>query len=130
MSKEFSRSWISSLSPKKQRKYRKNAPIHLKRPMLSAHLSKDLRNVYKTRNVPVRKGDGVIIMRGKFKGTEGKVDKVYTKQSKVTIDSVKRTTKKGNKVPFKLRPSALLIKELNTTDVWRTDKLKVYGKTR
>lgn len=130
MSKDFSKHWTGSVSPKKQRKYRMNAPLHIKRQMLSVHLSKELRQVYKTRNVPVKKGDTVVIMRGKFKGTEGKIDRVYTKQLKVSIDSVKRTTKKGNKVPFKLRPSALLIKEINAADNWRMEKLKTYGTTR
>lgn len=130
MNNNFSTHWKSSIIPKKQRKYRFNAPLHLKRQMLSAHLSKELRNTYKTRNIPVKKGDTVIVMRGKFKGTEGKVDKVYTKQLKVSLDSVKRTTRKGNKVAFRLRPSALLIKELNLSDNKRLDKLKTYGKTR
>lgn len=130
MNDTFSSSWVSSISPKKQRKYRINAPLHVKRHMLAVHLTKDLRKTYKTRNLPVRKGDTVLIMRGKYKGTEGKVEKVYTKQLKVSLDSVKAATRKGNKVPFKLRPSALLIKELNLSDTKRIDKLKVYGKTR
>ena len=130
MNTEFNMSWSGSKSPKKQRAYHRNAPLHVKRKMLSAHLSKELRSVYKTRNVPIRKGDVVLIMRGKFKGKEGKVDKVYTKQMKISVDSAKNVTKKGNKVPFKLRPSAVLIKELNLSDVRRGNKLKTYGKTR
>lgn len=130
MSKQFSRSWVSSKNPKKQRKYRMNAPIHMKRAMLSAHLSKELRQEFHTRNLPVKKGDTVIVMRGKHHGKEGKIDKVYTKQLKVSLDSIKAVTKKGNKVPFKIRPSALLIKELNLVDKLRLEKLKVYGKAR
>ena len=120
----------SSKSPRKQRKYRFTAPLHVKRHLLSAHLSKELRTAYHTRNVPIRKGDAVVVMRGKFKGTGGKIDKVYTKYLKVSVDTIKATTKKGNKVPFKLRPSALMIKELNLTDNWRVRKLKEYGTTR
>lgn len=128
--KTFSKSWISSKSPKKQRKYRANAPLHLKKKMLSVHLSTDLRKTYKTRNVIVRKGDTVIVTRGKFKGQEGKIDKVYTKQVKVTVEGIKAVTKKGNKVPFKLRPSALIIKDLNLADTKRSAKVGSYGKTR
>lgn len=130
MKKQFSISWKSSSSPKKQRKYRSNSPLHIKRRMLAVHLSKDLRSKYGTRNVLIRKGDSVVIMRGKFSGTEGKVDKVFTKQLKVTIDSAKVTTKKGNKVPVKIRPSALMIKELNMSDKMRASSLEKYGKTR
>jgi large subunit ribosomal protein L24 len=121
---------VSSKSPRKQRKYRFLAPLHVKRRLLSAHLSKELRAAYNTRNIPIRKGDSIVVMRGKFKGTEGKIDKVYTKYSKVSVDTIKTTTKKGNKVPFKLRPSALMIKELNLIDNWRVKKLKEYGATR
>ncbi|MCL4406985.1 50S ribosomal protein L24 [Candidatus Parvarchaeota archaeon] len=130
MKTDFNKSWSSSKSPKKQRAYRRNAPLNMKRAMLSAHLSKELREIYKTRNFPLKKGDTVIIMRGKFKGTEGKIDKVYTKQLKVSVDSAKNVTKKGNKVPFKLRPSALLIKDLNLTDQRRSSRIKSYGTTR
>ncbi len=128
--KDFSKTWVSSKSPRKQRKYRRNAPLNIKKKMLSVHLSKELRQAYKTRNVLVRKGDLVLITRGKFKGQEGKIDKVYTKQLRVTVDGIKAVTKKGNKVPFKLRPSALIIKELNLTDTKRTAKIGSYGKTR
>ncbi len=122
--------WVSSTSPKKQRKYRMNAPLHIKRKMLSVHLSKELRAKYKTRNILLKKGDSVIITRGKFKGQEGKVDKVYTKQLKVSVDSAKNITKKGNKVPFKIRPSALIITDLNLSDRRRLKKIESYGKTR
>ncbi len=130
MNKKFSLSWKGSSSPKKQRKYRENAPLNIKRKMLAAHLSKELRSKYKTRNVPLRKGDSVVIMRGKFSGTEGKIEKVFTKQLKVTVDSAKITTKKGNKVPLKLRPSVLLIKDLNLSDKFRAESLEKYGKAR
>ena len=127
---DFSKSWVSSVSPRKQRKYRNNAPIHIKKKMLSVHLSKELRTKYKTRNSIIKKGDSVIITRGKFKGKEGKIDKVYTKQLKVSVDSAKNVTKKGNKVPFKIRPSALIITELNLADGRRLNKIESYGKTR
>ena len=127
---QFSRSWVSSVSPKKQRKYRYNSPIHIKKKMLVAPLSKELRLKYKTRNFMVKKGDTVLIMRGKFKGKEGKIDRVYTKQLKVSVDSAKNITKKGNKVPFKIRPSALMILDLNLADGRRLSKLESYGKTR
>lgn len=130
MSKEFSIHWKSSKNPSKQRKYRKNAPLHIKHKMLAAHLSKDLRNQYKVRALPLRVGDKVKVMRGKFKGTEGKIDKVYLKQLKVSVDSIRVTNKKGTKVAFKIRPSALMITELNLSDNRRVKALNKYGKAR
>ncbi len=130
MSKEFSSHWKSSKNPSKQRKYRNNAPLHIKHKMLAAHLSKELREKYKTRSLPLRVGDKVKIMRGKFKGLEGKVDRVYLKQLKVSVDSVNVTNKKGTRVTFKIRPSALLITELNLSDNKRVEALNKYGKAR
>ena len=49
-------SCISSL-PKKSRKRHFNAPSHLRRKIMSAHLSKDLRTQYKIRSMPIRKND-------------------------------------------------------------------------
>lgn len=128
--KDFSRHWVSSKSPRKQRKYRANAPLNIKRKMIAAHLSKELRQRYHTRALSVRKGDTVIIMRGRFKGSEGKIEKVYTKQMRVTLDSAKITSKKGTKIPIKIRPSALLIKELNMSDKLREKAINKYGKAR
>jgi len=67
MKQKFSTTWKASKQPRKQRKYSANAPLHIKRKMLSANLSKPLREKHKIRNIEVRKGDKVIIMRGKFK---------------------------------------------------------------
>ena len=73
MKKEFSTSWIGSKQPRKQRKYRHNAPLHIKSKMMGSHLSKELRKKYGTRSVRIRKGDEVKIMIGKFKGKTGKI---------------------------------------------------------
>ncbi|MCD6381372.1 MAG: 50S ribosomal protein L24, partial [Candidatus Aenigmarchaeota archaeon] len=68
MEKKFSKKWVSSKEPRKQRKYRYNAPLHIRQKLVSAHLTKELRNELGIRSLPVRKNDRVKIMRGKFKG--------------------------------------------------------------
>ncbi len=62
MKRKFSKSWKSSKQPRKQRKYAANAPLHLKRKLLSVNLSKDLRKKYGKRNMMIRKEDVVKIM--------------------------------------------------------------------
>ncbi len=121
--KNWSPSWKSSKQPKKQRKYLINAPLHIKRKMLKAHLSKELREKYGIRSIAIRKGDQVKIMRGKFKGTIGKIEKVFTKQLRVGIDNAKITNKAGQKVYVKIRPSALLVLSLDLSDKRRIEKL-------
>ena len=78
----------SSKKPRKQRKFLHQAPLHLRRKLMAAHLSKELREKYKTRSLPVRKGDEVEVMRGKFKGKKGKIMKVDLKKYKVYIEGI------------------------------------------
>ena len=59
MKSKFNKNWNSSVQPRKQRKFLFNAPNHIKRKLLSAHLSKDLRKKYNTRAIEVIKNDEV-----------------------------------------------------------------------
>src|SRR3989344_2402620 len=116
MKKKFSKSWVSSKKPRKKRKYRANAPLTIKRKFLSSHLSKELRDKYKIRNIPVRKNDKVKIVRGQFKGKTGKIIKVITKKSKVYIENIQNTKNDGTKVYYPIDPSNLIIIEFDLTD--------------
>ena len=124
MKQTFSPSWISSVQPRKQRKYRYQAPLHLRRNMLSIHLSKDLRKKYHKRNFPVRKGDTVSIMSGEFKGKLGKVDLVNYKKLKVRIEGIFHSKKDGTKVGVLFSPSKLTIKDLLLEDNKRKKALE------
>ena len=114
--KKFSLSWKASSKPKKQRKYKANAPLHLKRKLLSCNLSKELRKKYLIRNVPVRKGDTVKILRGKFKKKEGKVTEVFLKLSKIVVEGIQVKKQDGSKANIKLQPSNVQIINLNLDD--------------
>ena len=116
MKQEFSKSWVSSKQPRKQVKYRVNAPLNIKRKFLSVHLSKELRKKYLKRNIVVRKDDKVKIMKGQFKGKTGKVMKVLTKRTKVFVENIQNIKNDGSKTYYALEPSNLMITELNLTD--------------
>lgn len=116
MKKEFSSKWIGSSQPRKQRKYVAKAPLHIKRKLLSVNLSKDLRKKYGIRNVVLRKDDKVKIMRGKYKGKEGKITEILIKQLKVYIENIQTKKQDGSKVNVPLKASNLQIIELNTED--------------
>ena len=113
-----------SIQPRKQRKFLFTAPLHVRRKILSGHLSKELRERYKTRSFPVRKGDEVEIMRGKFKKRKGKVSRVDYNKYKVYIEGVtaKRTTGTDYQVPF--HSSKVMIINLNLTDKKRVKALE------
>lgn len=53
-----------SSSRRKQRKAHFDAPSHLRRKLMSSHLSKDLKKKYNVRAMPVRKDDEVLVVRG------------------------------------------------------------------
>ncbi|PIN90164.1 50S ribosomal protein L24 [Candidatus Pacearchaeota archaeon CG10_big_fil_rev_8_21_14_0_10_32_14] len=116
MKLKFSTAWIASKQTRKQRKYRANAPLHLKHEFLSAHVSKDLRKKHNIKNIPVRKGDKVKIMRGKFKKKEGKIVGVLLKRSKVEVEGIQAKKRDGSNVNVRLEPSNLMIIELNSED--------------
>lgn len=100
---------MSSKKPSKQRKALYQAPLHMRHKLLSANLSKELRNQFKRRSLSLRKGDEVKVMRGKFRGTTGKISKVDLKRLKVYIDNVKRKKVSGEEVKVSIHPSKLMI---------------------
>ena len=116
MKKKFSREWIRSKQPRKQRKYNYNAPLHIKGKFMAAHLSKDLMKKYNRRSIRVRKGDKVILLRGQFKKKKGNVERVDLKKSKVYISGVEMIKKDGTKVFYPVHPSNLAVTELNLDD--------------
>jgi len=124
MRKKFSKHWKSSKQPRKQRKYLANAPIHLKKKLMSANLSKELRKKYGKRSLPLRKGDDVKIMRGKFRGKKGKVINVKIKKQKIGIEGIQIKKQDGSKVNVPLKASNLQILELNLEDRKRNKILK------
>ena len=127
MKRKFSPSWNASKKPSKQRKYKANAPKHIKGKLMAAHLSKELKKKHKTRSIPVRKGDKVKVMKGQFRGKSGKIESVDTKKSKAYITGIEFIKKDGSKALYPIHASNLLIEELNMEDRRR---IKTGGKPK
>lgn len=111
-SQKWSKAWKASSQPRKQRLYLRNMPLHLRRRLLSAHLSKELKKKHGRRSVSLRKGDKVKIMRGSHKGREGRIERVDVKKHRVYIEGVAVQRKDGSKSQVPFQPSNLLIQEL------------------
>lgn len=124
MKKTFSTSWKSSKKPRKQRKYGIKAPLHIKGKFLNATLSKELRKKYGKRSFRVKKGDKIKIMRGNFRKKEGTIEKVDIKKGIVNIIKMETEKKEGSKIPRPIRPSNIMIIELNIDDKKRKEKLE------
>ncbi|MBI2175874.1 50S ribosomal protein L24 [Candidatus Woesearchaeota archaeon] len=121
--KLFSAGWKSSSKVSKQRKYRLNSALHLKRNFLAAPLAPDLKARYDTRSLTVREGDTVKIMKGEFKGVTGKINSVNLRKSTVYVDGAGRVRKDGTKSFFPLRPSGLMLVEISVEDKKRAASL-------
>ena len=121
--KKYSNKWKSSTNQQKQRKYNANAPLHIKQKFVRVHLSETLRKKYNQRNVQIRVGDKVKVLRGDNRGKEGKVEKVDLKRTKIVVAGIELTKKDGSKAILELRPNSLMITELKTGDKKRKIKL-------
>lgn len=122
--KKWNKSWKKSVQPRKQKAYVRNAPLHVKNKLLSAHLSKELHDKHKIRSVRVRKGDKVKIMTGQFKNKIGKVEKVDTKKMKLYITGVDQIKMDGSKALYPVHHSNVLITELDLSDKRRLGEMK------
>ena len=105
----------SSLVTSSRRKNRKahfTAPSHIRRKLMSSHLSKELRQKHEARSIPIRKGDEVKVLRGAHKGQAGKVITVYRAQFRIHIEKLVRQKTSGMTVPIPIHPSNVEITKL------------------
>ncbi|KAI3835757.1 hypothetical protein MKW92_038244 [Papaver armeniacum] len=92
-----------SSSRRKNRKAHFTAPSSVRRVLMSSPLSSELRSKYNVRSVPVRKDDEVQVVRGTFKGREGKVIQVYRKKWVIHVERITREKVNGSTVNVGLR---------------------------
>ncbi|XP_067588942.1 ribosomal protein uL24-like isoform X1 [Pseudorca crassidens] len=97
----------------KNRKRHFNAPSHVRRKIMSSPLSKELRQKYNVRSMPIRKDDEVQVVRGHYKGQQiGKVVQVYRKKYVIYIERVQREKANGTTVHVGIHPSKVVITRL------------------
>jgi len=121
---------IKSSQPRKQRKFRFNAPMHVRQKFLNVHISKELREKLniKKRAIGIRKGDTVKVMAGPHKGETGKVTDVNLRTGMVLIDSIKRKKANGKEILVPIHSSNLYITDLDLSDKYRKAIIERAGK--
>jgi large subunit ribosomal protein L24 len=92
---------------------------HKREKLLGANLSENLRKEHNKRSMRVIKGDTVRILRGEYVGIEGKVEKVNTEGSTLSIEGVQREKIRGGKVKVQIHASNVQIISVNTDDEYR-----------
>ena len=112
-----------SKQPRKQRKALYTAPLHKRHNSMSVHLSDDLKEEFNRRSYTVRKGHSVEIVRGDFRGTEGKVEGVDLKNYRVLVDGASSQKQDGSKLYQPIHPSNLVLTEIYLDDERRNQAL-------
>jgi large subunit ribosomal protein L24 len=107
---------LKTKQPKKQRKRFFNLPLHLRWRLLSAPLSKELRKDLGLKRLYVRKGDVVKIVRGDWRGHEGKVMDVDLKKGRIFVEGVTIKKADGTDVFYPIHPSKVVIVKLGEVD--------------
>ena len=100
------------------------ATFQTRSKQMGSALSKDLQKKYGKKSARVVEGDSVTILRGEFKGVDGKVSKISTQKTSVAIEGVKKEKTKGDKFDVYIHTSNLVITSLNGDDKWRIAKLQ------
>ncbi len=100
------------------------APYAVRSKQVSGSLSKDLRKKYGKRSVRLALDDSVKIIRGEYKGIDGKITKISIDKSSIAIEGIKKEKLKGEKIDVYIPSSNILVTSLNTDDHWRKSKLE------
>jgi large subunit ribosomal protein L24 len=126
---------MADAKPSQPRKVRKRmvyqVPLHKRSKRLVAPLSRELREKLGIKRIRVRKGDRVLIVRGSFKGHEGKVIGVSVKRERIFVEGAVLRRSDGTEVPYPIHPSKVQIVELDLSDPRRRElieRLKVHAR--
>ncbi|MHB8565999.1 MAG: 50S ribosomal protein L24 [Nitrososphaerales archaeon] len=115
----------SSSKPTKVRKNFYLSPQHEKgSALLRASIATDLKSKYGRNSIRVRPGDSVKLVRGEYSGIEGKVQKVFPNEGRVTVEGVTREKIAGGTTQIRIHASNLVVTSLNLDDKFRRQKLE------
>ena len=90
-----------------------------------SRLSKELRGKHALKAIRPVKGDGVRIVRGGFKGIEGKISRVDTRLGKLFVEGVTREKIAGGKTgAVPIDASKVVITSLNLDDKIRKARVE------
>ncbi len=118
---------MTSTRPRTQRKRLYNASTQEQHRKLGVHVDPSLASKSKLdlpRSLPVREGDVVRIMRGSFRGKEGKIVSVDSKRGTAVVEGITIEKVDEKKVPRPIHASNLMIIKMDDTDPWRRRKFE------
>ena len=113
---------MKSTKMRNQQNYRAVQQVRSKR--VGTNISKQLRQKYSHRSIRIVTGDTVKVVRGEYKGIEGKVTKIIIDKNSVAVEGIKKEKLKGGKFDVLIHSSNVIITSLNTDDKWRVKILE------
>lgn len=113
---------MKTRKPGKSRKRANTAPKHKKSKSIAGHLSERLRKELGRRSIPLRKGDTVKILRGSFKGKEGKITNVDRGRKKIFVEKIIRKKSDGTEFEVAIDPSKIIVRDIDKSDKKRIKK--------
>jgi len=102
-----------SSSRRKQRLRHFDAASSEVRRRMSCRLSKELREKYGVKSLPIRKNDEVRILKGKARKKTGKVVQVYRRRWCIYVDKVQRDKQNGQSVFLPIKTDYCVIQKLH-----------------
>lgn len=113
------------MKPTKVRNYQiYRATYTTRSKQLGSHLSKDLQKKYGKRSIRITLGDTVKVVRGEYRGVDGKVSKIEMVGSSIAIEGIKKEKSRGEKFDILIPASNVVVTGLNLDDHWRKTKLQ------
>ncbi|MFO8020331.1 MAG: 50S ribosomal protein L24 [Promethearchaeia archaeon] len=119
---------IPSKKPKKQRKSLKTAKNHQRSKLLSTRLADFLQEEYGVKQLPLRVGDSIRIVKGEFKDFEGEVVEIDSKKQRAKIKEAVFEKTDGTEFHPSIHISNLIItsfkEEGKKMDPWRAHMIE------
>ncbi len=101
-----------------------HVPKHKLDKMVGARLADTLREQYKRKTARVVRGDSVRVLRGEYKGVEGKVEKINVERGTLTVEGIRREKIRGGQVKVPIHSSNVSIIALNLEDKYRSSRIQ------
>jgi large subunit ribosomal protein L24 len=92
--------------------------------LIRATLSDELKSKYGKNSIRVRIGDSVKLVRGEYSGVEGKIQHLFPKEGRLTLEGVTREKIKGGTAEVRIYASNVVVTGLNLDDKFRRTKLE------
>ena len=101
-----------SSSRRKSRKAHFGADSESRRKLMSCNLSKELQAKYNIRSMSIRKDDEVTVVRGTFKGREGKVIAAYRKKMVIHVERITKEKANGATTQVGIKCSNVILTKI------------------